>query len=62
MESSWRVGERKGIGLGFRVLGLGFRVYAIQVPGVSFLSDMVAPLYTCGVDTGLVVDVGYSKP
>ncbi|XP_026194038.1 actin, alpha skeletal muscle-like [Cyclospora cayetanensis] len=29
-----------------------------QVPGVSFLSDLVAPLYTCGVDTGLVVDIG----
>ncbi|OEH79852.1 putative actin [Cyclospora cayetanensis] len=32
-----------------------------QVPGVSFLSDLVAPLYTCGVDTGLVVDIGFTS-
>ncbi|CDJ69669.1 actin, putative, partial [Eimeria necatrix] len=31
------------------------------VPWVSFLSDLVAPLYTCGIDTGLVVDVGFTS-
>ncbi|KAL8440177.1 hypothetical protein Efla_003542 [Eimeria flavescens] len=31
-----------------------------QIPGVAFLSDLVAPLYTCGLDTGLVVDIGFS--
>ncbi|ESS30121.1 actin-like protein ALP4 [Toxoplasma gondii GAB2-2007-GAL-DOM2] len=34
-----------------------FEIY--DVPSISFIPDLVSPLYCCGVDTGIVVDVGY---
>lgn len=31
----------------------------LRVPRLTYISDAVAPLYLCGVSTGLIVDIGY---
>ncbi|CBZ50019.1 putative actin [Neospora caninum Liverpool] len=36
-----------------------FEIYG--VPSISFIPDLVSPLYCCGLDTGIVVDVGYQE-
>lgn len=33
----------------------------LKVPSIVYLSEMVTPLYTCGISSGLVVDIGYEE-
>lgn len=33
----------------------------MKVPSIVYLSEMATPLYTCGVSTGIVIDIGYHE-
>ncbi|PHJ20056.1 actin-like protein alp4 [Cystoisospora suis] len=41
------------------LVDLLFNIY--DVPSISFVPDLVSPLYCCGLDTGVVIDVGYTE-
>lgn len=33
----------------------------LRVPSILYISEMVAPLYTCGISSGIVVDIGFQE-
>eukprot|EP00920_Eleutheroschizon_duboscqi_P018034 GHVT01043139.1.p1 GENE.GHVT01043139.1~~GHVT01043139.1.p1 ORF type:complete len:577 (-),score=120.28 GHVT01043139.1:667-2397(-) len=35
--------------------------HVLEVPCITFLNAQLAPLYTCGLDSGIVIDIGYQE-